>query len=82
MTRRLQILVDDARYRRLEQIAKRRHASVATVVRDALDRTYGLDGTDPAEAAQRFLARPPLELGDWPDAKREVEDAYGRGFDQ
>lgn len=78
LTRRLQVLIDDGRYLRLERIARGRGSSVATLVREALDRTYGLDGTDPTAAAERFLARPPLELGTWDDAKHELAASYER----
>lgn len=75
LTRRLQVLVDDARYRRLERLAARQRTSVGTLVREALDRTYGLDGPSPDAAAERFLERPPLDLGDWDEAKRDIAEA-------
>jgi hypothetical protein len=81
MTRRLQVLLDEERYRRLEQAARRRRSSVATLVRDALDRTYGLQGPDATEAADRFLARLPLDVGDWTEAKRDIAGAYERAPD-
>lgn len=78
MTRRLQVLLDEDRYRRLEQAARRRGASVATLVREALDRTYGPAGPDAAQAADRFLERAPLDLGDWGAAKDDIEAGYER----
>jgi hypothetical protein len=33
-----------------------------------------------AEAATRFLARPPLDLGDWTEAKAEIEESLTRGL--
>lgn len=75
LTRRLQVLVDEVRYRRLESIATRQRTSVGTLVREALDRTYGLDGPAPDQAVDRFLERPPLDLGDWAHAKRDLEEA-------
>ena len=38
MERRLQILLDEERYARISAAAKRRGVSVATVVREAIDR--------------------------------------------
>jgi predicted DNA-binding protein len=38
MDRRLQILLDDERHRRLVAVAEERGVSVATVVREAIDR--------------------------------------------
>lgn len=80
LTRRLQVLIDDVRWERLEDLARRRGASIGTLVREALDRTYGLGGVDPAVAAEAFLARPPLDLGEWDDAKREIEAMAERGM--
>lgn len=45
MTRRLQILLDEGRYARLEERASRRGASVATLVREAIDIAYPQDGS-------------------------------------
>lgn len=78
MTRRLQILIDEGRLRRLERLAAQRDSSIATLVRDALDRTYDLSGADPTAAAERFLAREPIDVPDWPDAKAEIEAGYER----
>jgi hypothetical protein len=79
MTRRLQILIDEDRYRRLERAAERRGASVATLVREALDRVYGQGERDAAAATERFLARPPHDLGDWAEAKADIEAGYEPG---
>lgn len=78
MTHRLQVLIDEGRLRRLERLAAQRNSSIATLVRDALDRTYDLSGTDPALAAERFLAREPVDIPPWDEAKAEIEQAYER----
>lgn len=78
MTRRLQILIDEDRFRRLAQVADDRGASVATLVRAALDRAYALDDADSSEAAEWFLARPPADLGDWDAAKELVDESSER----
>jgi Arc/MetJ-type ribon-helix-helix transcriptional regulator len=61
LTRRLQVLLDEQQYRRLESVAKRRRVSVSTVVRDAIERDL-MSGADARryEAAQRFLASPDM----------------------
>lgn len=79
LTRRLQVLLEEERFVQLEHLAARRHTTVAALVRDALDRAYG-PGALPADvAAERFLAREPLPLGTWDDAKREITDSLARG---
>lgn len=79
LTRRLQVLVDENRWARLEQQAKRRGTSVATLVREAIDAAFPDGELGAAESAERFLRRPPLDIGDWETAKRELEDSLLRG---
>ncbi len=76
MTRRLQILLDEGRYARLEERAGRRGASVATLVREAIDLAYPQDGLDRAAAAGRILAADPISVTDWETIKAELNDVY------
>jgi hypothetical protein len=76
LTRRLQILVDEARYERLEHLARQRGTSVATVVRDAIDATYPPDADDRGEAARQLLSAEPIPVDDWASIKSEIEDSY------
>lgn len=78
LTRRLQVLVDDQRYRRLEAAARRRRVSVATVVRDAIDRDLGSPVLARAAAGKRFLDAPPMEVGDVDQLLDELDRLRGR----
>lgn len=78
MTRRLQVLVDEERWSRLEELSRRRGSSVATLVREAIDVAFPQVEPGATEAARRFLARPPLDLDDWSAAKREIEEGLSR----
>jgi hypothetical protein len=80
--RRLQILLDDARYRRVSAAAKARKTSVAAVIRDAIDQSLPVDLEARRKAADALLAAEPIPVPDDPaDLKREIEDAhYERGF--
>ena len=78
MTRRLQVLIDEERWSRLERQAERRGASVATLVREAIDLAFPDAEPNAAEAAERFLSRPPRHLGDWATARREIEEDLAR----
>lgn len=80
LTRRLQVLIEEERFARLEHIASQRQTTVAALVREALDRAYSSDPLPPDVAADRFLAREPLDLGSWDQAKREIEDSMTRGL--
>lgn len=71
---RLQILLDDERHRRLTSVARARGVSVATVVREAIDRGV----VDPAgrrrAAGRRLLAADDVAVSE-PAALREELDA-------
>ncbi|QOR70998.1 antitoxin [Ruania alkalisoli] len=60
MERRLQLLLDRARYERVAAEAARSHRSVAAVIREAIDLQFPDDRADVrARAAQSFLALQP-----------------------
>jgi hypothetical protein len=75
---RLQILIDEERHRRIVGAARERGVSVATVVREAIDR--GLSGP----SARRLAAgRRLLDAGDMPvpepqELRAELEALRGR----
>jgi hypothetical protein len=78
MERRLQILLDEERYARISAAAKRRGVSVATVVREAIDRGV-LDVPAKREAAGRaILAADAMTVPD--DLVAELDDLRGRRF--
>jgi hypothetical protein len=62
MTRRLQILMDEERYQRVAALAQSRRVSVATVIRDAIDRGLPRADDERAAAGRRFLAAEPIEV--------------------
>jgi hypothetical protein len=75
LTRRLVVLLDDDRYAKLEDEARRRRVSVAVVVRDALDRALESGSEQRQAAIQWLLDAPPL--GDVPDVdelRRELDE--------
>ena len=53
--------------------------SVATVVRDAIDRDLGSPSGSRTSAGARFLAAPPMEVGSVEDVLTELDDLRGRG---
>jgi Ribbon-helix-helix protein, copG family len=75
LTHRLQILIDDERYERVRALARQRGTSVATVIREALDR--GLPATQQRRtaAARRILCAVPMETG---DLLAELDELRGR----
>jgi Ribbon-helix-helix protein, copG family len=84
LTRRTQILLDEERYRRLEERASETGRSVASLIRDAIDAQFEDD--DQArrrrEAGQALLAEP-MPNGydrepDWEDVKDDAVDERWR----
>lgn len=78
LERRVQLLLDESRYRKVTGEAKRRHVSVALVIREAID---GM----PARADERraaiadLLAAEPMPLpADPAELRRELDAAHKR----
>lgn len=59
LNRRLQVLIDEGRWRLLEAEADRRHVPVAVLVRDAIDLVYGGVAIETKRAAWAWLADQP-----------------------
>lgn len=77
MEKRLQILLDHARYSRLEAEATRSGRSVAAVIREAIDLRFPSDTTEVQAAAARFLAsteRGPGAGTSWAETKSVMDD--------
>ena len=78
LTRRVQILLDEERYRRLDSEAKRSGASVGELVRRAIDAHYPVATRDPRGAAADLLAAEPMPVEDWDAMKSHMlDDMYG-----
>ncbi len=77
--RRLQILIDDERHERITQLAAERGVSVATVVREAIDRGLAPAADRKRVAAQRILDAPAMPVPEDPaDLLRELDELRGR----
>jgi predicted DNA-binding protein len=85
LTRRTQILLDEERYRRLEERASQTGRSVASLIRDAIDEKLAEDEVvrRRLEAGRRFLSAPyPPGEGpepDWDDIDElEADEAFDK----
>lgn len=79
--RRLQILLDERRYRRVAAIARERKTSVAAVIRDAIDLLSPDDLAKKRAAADRILAAPPMPVPDTTEElKAELEELRSGGL--
>lgn len=77
-THRLQVLLDDERHDRIAAASRRRGVSVATVVREAIDR--GLPAGEPNRraAARALLDAPDMPIPDPAGLRAELDDLRGR----
>lgn len=75
---RLQILIDDERHRRISAVAQERGVSVATVVREAIDR--GLAGPDAQRlaAGRRLLEAADMQVPEPTELRDELDALRGR----
>lgn len=74
MDHRLQILIDDDRHRRIAAAARERGVSVATIVREAIDRGLGSPDRRRSAAGRRLLDAPDMPVPE-PHGLREELDA-------
>lgn len=77
--RRLQILLDERRYRRVAAAAQKRHASVASVIRDAIDLALPADLDRKREAAIALLAAEPVPAPEFSGLKAELDELRAGG---
>jgi hypothetical protein len=75
LTHRLQLLLDDERYERVRALARQRGTSVATIIREAIDRGLPATQRRRAAAGRRILAAEPMAVA---DLLAELDDVRGR----
>jgi hypothetical protein len=75
LERRVHLLLDEGRYRKVNAEAGRRHISVASVIRDAIDRMPEGSGQRRAAIADVLAASPMPVPSDPADLRRELDAA-------
>lgn len=74
---RLQVLVEPTQHAGLDRVAQARGVSVATVVREAIDREIDRAGARRRAAGALILAAAPIPVPDDPaDLEREIAGEY------
>ncbi|MGA7172770.1 MAG: antitoxin [Candidatus Dormiibacterota bacterium] len=77
--RRLQVLIDDARWDRLEREASRRGVAVAVLVREAIDQQIPQDAGERRSALQAILDAEPMAVPEPGRLREELDQIRGRG---
>ena len=81
MERRLQIVIDEARYRRLVARARQRETSVSAVIREAIDVAIPDDLEKKRAAAKAILAAEPMPVpATVEELKALLDEVRGRGL--
>jgi hypothetical protein len=75
---RLQILLDRDRHERITAIARERGVSVATVVREAIDRGLADPAPRRRSAGDRLLGAPDMDVPDPADLAEELDAIRSR----
>jgi hypothetical protein len=75
---RLQILIDDARHQRITAAARERGVSVATIVREAIDRGLANPDLKRSAAGRRLLDAPDMAVPEPSELRTELEELRGR----
>ena len=78
LERRLQVLLDEERHRRLAAVARERGVSVATVVREAIDRGLPNTAGRRQAAGQRVLDAADMPAPTLEELKAELDEIRGR----
>lgn len=79
LERRLQVLLDEERYRKVAHAARRRGVSIAAVIRAAIDRLPA-DVEERRAAIAAILAAEAMPVPQEPaELRRQLDAAHGRG---
>jgi hypothetical protein len=79
LNRRVHVLLDDDRLRRLQERAATSGSSVGALIRSAIDRELESAADSAAVAAlESFLAAPSFPIGTPEEIDRELEETYER----
>ncbi len=70
---RLQVLLDDERHRRIVAVARERGVSVATIVREAIDRGIADPAGRRQSAGRRLLDASDMPVPEPRDLKKELD---------
>jgi hypothetical protein len=70
---RLQILLDEERHARITSVARERGVSVATVVREAIDRGVADPGDRRRAAGRRLLDAPDMPVPEPSELREELD---------
>lgn len=78
LSHRLQVLLDDERYKLVTALAKQRRVPVAEVIREAIDRGLGAAPRRRSAAARRIFEAPDMPVPEPTELRAELDELRGR----
>lgn len=78
LKKRVEVLFEQDKYSYLEHLAKREKTSVGKLIREAVEKVYLDADREKRREAVRRLTSANLDLGDWEDIKKEMEETRYR----
>jgi len=81
LDRRLQVLIDEERWQRLQSEADQRRVSVSTLVREAIDSHYPIDSADRRAALERLLGAELMDVPDVDELTAELDELRASRFE-
>lgn len=78
LDRRLQVLLDEERHRRIVAVAEERGVSVATIVREAIDRGLANPDGRRRAAGERLLEAPDMPVPEPAELRAELDRVHDR----
>ena len=78
LSHRLQILLDDERYQRVNTAARQRGMSVGAVIREAIDRGLPATQRRRSAAARTILSAEPMDVPHPDELRTELDEVRGR----
>lgn len=78
LDRRLQLLLDEERYQRVATLAGQRGTSVASVIREAIDRGLPKADQQRLRASRLLLEAAPVPVPDPAGLRAELDEVRGR----
>lgn len=79
LSHRLQLLLDEERYERVAEAAKRQRISVAAVIREAIDRALAPSDERRAAAASSILTAAPMDVPTVDELVTELDELRACG---
>ena len=80
LNRRLQVLIDEERWERLERVSNRRQVTVSTLVREAIDASFVSDADQRTDALRSILAAEPMQVPTPEDLREELDEIRAGKF--